>query len=108
MANEGTPFDDVFRTLLDKCTELIIPVLNEIFGMDYDMSEPIRLAANEHLFTDERGEHRKRITDSYIEIGNRRYHIECESLLNSYIAVRMAEYDFHIALSNVEACSVSK
>ena len=39
MANEGTPFDDVFKTLLEKCTDLIIPVLNEVFGTDYKMSE---------------------------------------------------------------------
>ena len=39
MANEGTPFDDVFKTLLEKCTDLIIPVLNEVFGTDYKMKE---------------------------------------------------------------------
>ena len=27
----STPYDDVFRTLLTDCTELMIPVVNEIF-----------------------------------------------------------------------------
>ena len=103
MANEGTPFDDVFKTLLEKCTDLIIPVLNEVFGTDYKMNEPISLEATEHHFTDEKGERRKRITDSCIKIRNHRYHVECESIPNTHIAIRMVEYDFHIALSDMEA-----
>ncbi len=35
MKNINTPYDDVFRTLLNDCTELIIPVVNEIFGENY-------------------------------------------------------------------------
>ena len=27
-----TPYDDAFRTLLNDCADLIIPVINEIFG----------------------------------------------------------------------------
>ena len=67
------------------------------------MSEPISLEATEHHFTDEKGERRKRITDSYIEIRNHRYHVECESIPNAHIAIRMVEYDFHIALSDMES-----
>lgn len=29
---EATPYDDVFRTLLNDCTELVIPLVNEVFG----------------------------------------------------------------------------
>ena len=28
----STPYDDVFRTLLNDCRHLIIPVINEVFG----------------------------------------------------------------------------
>ena len=28
---DNTPYDDVFRTLLTDCTELMIPVVNEFF-----------------------------------------------------------------------------
>lgn len=31
----STPYDDVFKTLLNDCTKLIIPVINEIFGEHY-------------------------------------------------------------------------
>ena len=31
----STPYDDVFRTLLNDCSRLILPVLNEIFGENY-------------------------------------------------------------------------
>lgn len=35
----STPYDDVFRTLLTDCTELMIPVVNEIFHTDYTGNE---------------------------------------------------------------------
>ncbi len=28
----STPYDDVFRTLLNDCSSLIIPVINEVFS----------------------------------------------------------------------------
>ena len=28
----NTPYDDVFRTLVNDCSPLIIPVINEVFG----------------------------------------------------------------------------
>ena len=31
----NTPYDDVFRTLLNDCSSLIIPVVNEIFHESY-------------------------------------------------------------------------
>ena len=36
---DNTPYDDVFRTLLTDCTELIIPVGNEIFHTKYTRKE---------------------------------------------------------------------
>ncbi len=27
----NTPYDDVFRTLLNDCSRLIIPIINEVF-----------------------------------------------------------------------------
>ena len=35
----STPYDDVFRTLLTDCTELMIPVVNEIFHTNYTGNE---------------------------------------------------------------------
>ena len=97
---KGTPFDDVFRTLLERCQKLIIPVINEVFGTEYTMDEETVLLSNEHYIVESDGKAIKRITDSCIKIGSRLYHIECESNPKSGIEIRMIEYDFHIALSN--------
>ena len=45
----STPYDDVFKTLLNDCTKLIIPVINEIFGEHYTGNEPISDSRNEHF-----------------------------------------------------------
>lgn len=39
MAN--TPYDDVFRTLLNDCSRLVLPLLNEAFGEHYKGTEEI-------------------------------------------------------------------
>lgn len=43
MNNYNTAYDDVFRTLLVDCSELIIPVVNEVFHTDYVGDENIIL-----------------------------------------------------------------
>ena len=96
----GTPYDDVFRTLLERCQKLIIPVINEVFGTEYTMDEETVLLSNEHFLVESNGKSVKRITDSCIKIGSRLYHIECESNPKTGIEIRMIEYDFHVALSN--------
>ena len=40
--SSNTPYDDVFRTLLNDCSSLIIPVINEVFGEDYRGDEEVR------------------------------------------------------------------
>ncbi len=98
----GTPYDDVFRTLLERCEKLIIPVINEVFKTNYDMDEEITLISNEHYIVESDGKSVKRVTDSCIKIRKRLYHIECESNPKTGIEIRMIEYDFHIALSHWE------
>lgn len=93
----NTIFDDVFRTMLEKMPELIVPVINEIFGTEYPMDIPLEQLRNEHQTRS--GE---RITDSYFRIGNKGYHIECQSTDDSEMVIRMVEYDFAISLENVE------
>ena len=63
----NTPYDDVFRTLLNDCSELIIPVINEIFGTHYTGDEEIIFAPNEHFLNQQDGEEEKRITDSSLD-----------------------------------------
>ena len=97
-----TPYDDVFRTMMEQCTQLIIPVINEVFHETYGMDEPIELRANEQLCKKTNGEWTKRVTDAYIIIKGSQYHIECQLNKDSNMAVRMLEYDFYIALTQIQ------
>lgn len=119
-------YDDVYKTLLEKNSHLIIPVINEIFSTDYSMNEKISLLSGEHhisVGTDasnsdiaeiggDRGgvgtDGRKGqssgiaeiITDSCILIGDKLYHIECQSNPDGTMILRFIEYDFYIALEH--------
>lgn len=45
----GNIYDGAFRTILNDCRRLIIPVINEIFGEDYTGNEKIEFHPNEHF-----------------------------------------------------------
>lgn len=108
MRNCNTPYDDVFRTLLIDCKNLIIPVVNEIFKEDYTGNEKIVLKENEIFLRQQHGEEEKRITDSSFDIVSigeehaRQYHIECQSTSDGSMLIRMYEYDSQMALKNGE------
>ena len=42
------------------------------------------------------------VNDCYLEIGEKLYHIECQSTDDTTMAIRMIEYDFAIAVENVQ------
>ena len=94
---ENTIFDDVFRTETEKMPELTIPLINEVFGTNYPPDAKIIQGRNEHLTKSG-----KKITDSYIVIGEKRYHMECQSTEDSTMILRMIEYDFAISLEHTE------
>lgn len=96
MAN-NTIFDDVFRTMMEKMTYLMIPLINEVFHTSYTEDVEIVQLRNEQQLED--GEI---ITDARLKIGNKVYHIECQSTDDVTMAIRMIEYDFVIALENGE------
>ncbi len=99
MAN--TPYDDVFRTLLNDCSNLIVPVVNEIFHENYIGSEEVVFYPNEHYINRQDGEEEKRVTDTcfIIEPGSiKKYHFECQSTADSSLLVRIFEYAAQIAL----------
>lgn len=93
----GTVFDDVFRTIIEKMPELVIPVINEVFATSYEYDEKITYYKNEH-----QSKKGKVITDSCLGIKNRLYHIECQSNVDNTMILRMIEYDFAIALENAD------
>ena len=47
----STPYDDVFRTLLNDCSSLIIPVINEIFSEHFSGDEKIVFMPETHFLS---------------------------------------------------------
>ena len=93
----NTIFDDVFRTMIEKMPYLAVPLINEVFHTSYPQDVPIIQLRNEHQ--QENGEI---ITDSCLKIGDKLYHIECQSTDDTTMAIRMIEYDFAISLESKE------
>ena len=89
----STIFDDVFRTIIEKMSYLVVPLINEIFGTEYPDDVEIIQLRNEHHEKD--GEV---ITDTSLQIDNVVYHIECQSTDDKTMAIRMIQYDFSIAV----------
>ncbi len=101
MAN--TPYDDVFRTLLNDCSFLVLPMLNEVFGEHYTGKEEITFFPNEHFINQQEGTEEKRITDTFFAVSGvkkKKYHWECESKADKSILARFFEYDAQIALDS--------
>ena len=98
----GNIYDGAFRTILNDCRKLIIPVINEIFKEHYTGEEEIRFFPNEHFLDQQDAADKERITDTNFQIIGRiakKYHLECESSLpDGKITVRLFEYD---ALSRI-------
>ncbi|MCD8130630.1 MAG: hypothetical protein LUE16_05040 [Lachnospiraceae bacterium] len=97
----NTPYDDVFRTLLNDCRMLLLPVLNEVFGEEYTGNEQILYSKNEHYLNKQDGEEDERITDaSFVVVGKvtKSYLFECQSTSDSSMLVRIFEYATQIAL----------
>ena len=99
-------YDGAFRTILNDCRKLIIPVINEIFGETYTGEEEIRFFPNEHFLDQQDEADKERITDTnFTVIGKtpKKYHVECESSLpDGKITIRLFEYDAQIALDEGE------
>lgn len=101
MKQVNTPYDDVFRTLLNDCSSLIIPVINEVFCEHYTGKERIIFSLNEHFLNRQDGEESERITDTSFRIVGeeiKKYHWECQSSPDYSMLIRFFEYDAQIAL----------
>ncbi len=95
-------YDGAFRTILNDCRKLVIPIINEIFGETYTGEEEIQFFPNEHFLDQQEEPDKHRITDTNFTVFGKvqkKYHIECESSLpDGKITVRLFEYDAQIAL----------
>ena len=94
--SNNTIFDDVFRTMLTKIPELIIPLVNEVFDTSYPPDISITRYQNE-LYD----HHQKKITDSHFGIAHIHYHAECQSTGDPTMHIRMLEYDTAIGLEYI-------
>lgn len=97
----GTPYDDVFRTLTNDCSPLLIPLINEVFDERFTGKEKIVFSPNIHYLNRQDGEEEKRITDtnfSIIGADIKKYLFECQTNPDSSMLVRIFEYSTQIAL----------
>ena len=92
----NTPYDDIWRTIVDRLPHLLIPLINEVFHEQYPADEPVTALQNEHM--DSAAD--KVISDTYIRIRDKYYHLECQSNPDGTMAIRMIEYDFLVALKH--------
>ncbi len=90
MTSVNTPYDDVFRTLLNDCSKLILPVINEIFGEHYTGEETILFSPNEHFINQQDGNECLRITDSSFKIVS----LETKNIIVNVKASQIAVYLF--------------
>ena len=102
----GNIYDGAFRTILNDCRKLIIPVINEIFREEYTGEEKIEFLPNEHFLDQQDEADKERITDTNFRVIGKitkKYHLECESSLpDGKITIRLFEYDAQIALDEGE------
>lgn len=107
MTEAGTPYDDVFRTIMTDCPFLLIPLINEVFGQHYTGDEKITLLQNEHFIKLTDRKLKRKITDSNISLpeDGRIYHFECQSTPDGEIIIRIFEYASQMALEDAYASS---
>ena len=115
-------YDTTFRTLVYKCSSLVLPLLNETFSEHYTGNEKIVFDQNEQMIevpeeavkkeseeknknSDAKSEkYKERITDTNFTVfagNNKNYHLECESKpYSTNMLIRLYEYDTQLALRN--------
>ena len=95
-SENGSIYDDTFRTIQQKMPWLLIPIINETFGTKYPMDTEVR-----RLPTEYENPTKKLIADSCNKIGDRTYHLEVQSYKDGTMVLRMVEYDFVLGLLDV-------
>lgn len=68
-----TPYDDVFKTLRSECRGLLIPLINEAFGLSFGKDEEVTLYNNEHVIIIDSSGSEKRFNDGTFGIAGNRY-----------------------------------
>ena len=84
--------------MLNDCSPLLIPVINEVFGKHYDGTEAIVTYPDTHFLNQQDGVEDKRITDSTFSIAEDKYLFECQARPDNSLLIRIFEYGTQIAL----------
>jgi len=99
-----TIYDDVLRTMCERHILFLIPLVNKYLGTQYTMDAAIELLNNEHHKAIS-GKMDIKVTDAFFKITENGethiYHIECQSVADSSMIIRIVEYDFMIALDEM-------
>ena len=110
--DNNTPYDDVFRTLVNDLPRATLKLINEMFDgilpVKYSGNEKVEQLVNEQLHTQQDGIQEKRVTDARIRVIGadvRQFHVECQSTPDGSIIIRMFEYDSKIALQDSQKAS---
>ena len=116
----STPYDDAWRTLTTSVPQLLIPMVNEVFGEHFSEGARVLLHPNEQLFATSEGRTERRVTDTNFSLLEepglpgegfeiredslrKQYLFECESkAVNSAILVRMTEYAVKAGVRSAE------
>ena len=90
---------------MNDCNQLLIPLVNEVFGKNYAGDEKIIQHPNEHFINQQDGKSQKRITDSSFTIidklGNEAHFIiEVQSTPDNTMVIRIFEYATQVALDS--------
>lgn len=99
------PFDSAFKTLVAVCPQLLIPVVNELFGTTFTDSDEVVLMDSKQMAPVPKGKIATREVDSLFAIGGDSkmlFHVECQSTPDNTMVARFWAYDSHIALMNAE------
>ena len=104
-----TPFDDVFKTLVNDTPRLLLFFVNEMFKgvLDevYDGTEKVEHLKTEDIQNLPGKEQVTKYGDSRFKVFSekeRTFHIECQSSVDGTMALRIFEYDYLAALDNAK------
>ena len=86
-------YDDAFKTMANKLPELFLGLINYVYQSDYGPETVIT-----RLECTEKTRNGRIAMDVFLQIGDMRYHIECQSEPDGTIQLRMVEYALAAAL----------
>ena len=100
----ATPFDDVWRTVMQMLQRLVVLLTNRLFGTDFTGNEQIEPGETEMMLLQMDGSRVRRGVDAHFSIVDSRgvkhsFHVECQTNPDGSIVLRFAEYDLQLAIN---------